>query len=609
MADPVGTAEGEDLISRRRLINFGIGAAGALSCRNLDAQRELERPPNVLLILLDDIGYGDFACLGNPHIKTPNIDGLHGHSLRFTNFHVSPTCSPTRASLMTGRYCNAVGVWHTIMGRSLLSPGQTTLAECFRSSGYTTANYGKWHLGDNYPCRAHDRGFDDAVVCGGGGIWQTPDYFGNDDTDDSYLHNGRFQKYSGFSTDTFFHLAMNFMDAANQKKQPFFCYLATTAAHEPEWAPLEDTAAYRNVPGLDKPGFYGMIANIDRNLGKMLQFLNDRGLRDNTILIFTTDNGTSDGEKVFNASMRGKKGSPYEGGHRVPLFVSWPAGKLEGGRDIPALAAHIDVLPTLADLCQLKNRGELMDGISWRARLYGTDTERQDRTLFVDSQREERLHKWKDTAVLTQHWRLVNAVANGAAPKLELYDIAKDPGQTVDVASQHPEVVKTLSSQYDRWWQRVSAGDDHYVRIVLGSGQENPSTLTSMDWHGDALSVWNQRQIRGAPIANGFWAVEIAHAGQYRFELRRWPRETDLAMSANYTDKQPNQEKAPGIGVAVVKAQLSISGIHKEKDVGVTDRFAAFTISLPKGSAELRTSLLDMRGVERGAYYVYVERL
>src|SRR6476646_2726698 len=134
MADPVGTAEGEDLISRRRLINFGIGAAGALSCRNLDAQREPERPPNVLLILLDDIGYGDFACLGNPHIKTPNIDRLHGHSLRFTNFHVSPTCSPTRASLMTWRSCNAVAVWHTLMGRSLLSPGQTTLAECFRSS-------------------------------------------------------------------------------------------------------------------------------------------------------------------------------------------------------------------------------------------------------------------------------------------------------------------------------------------------------------------------------------------------------------------------------------------------------------------------------------------
>ncbi len=558
-------------------------------------------------MLLDDVGYGDFACLGNPYIKTPNIDGLHARSLRFTNFHVSPTCSPTRASLMTGRYCNAVGVWHTIMGRSLLSPGQTTLAECFRSSGYTTGNYGKWHLGDNYPCRAHDRGFDDAVVCGGGGIWQTPDYFGNDDTDDSYLHNGRFQKYSGFSTDIFFNLAMNFMDAANKKRQPFFCYLATTAAHEPEWAPQEDTAAYRDVPGLDKPGFYGMIANIDRNVGEILQFLNDHGLRDNTILIFTTDNGTSDGDKVFNASMRGKKGSPYEGGHRVPLFVSWPAGNLGGDRDIPALAAHIDVLPTLADLCQLKNRGQLVDGISWRAQLYGADAERQDRTLFVDSQREERLHKWKDTAVLTQRWRMVNAVAD--APKLELYDIAKDPGQTVGIASQHSEVVKTLSTQYDRWWQRVSAGGDHYVRIVLGSGQENPSTLTAMDWHGDALSVWNQRQIRGAPVANGFWAVEIAQAGQYRFELRRWPREADLAMSANYTDKQLNQEKAPGIGVAVVKAQLSISGIHKEKDVGAADKFAAFTISLAKGLAELRTSLLDARGVERGAYYVYVERL
>jgi arylsulfatase A-like enzyme len=389
-------------VSRRAVLGLIAGQIAAASVSGAFPQaRKRAQPPNVVLLLADDVGYGDLACLGNPVIKTPNLDDMYAKGIRFTNFHVSPTCSPTRASLMTGRYCDATGVWHTIMGRNLLAPQNTTLAECFRSSGYKTAIYGKWHLGDNYPCRPQDLGFDDVVVCGGGGIAQTPDYFGNDDMDDSYLHNGKFEKYTGFSTDIFFNLAMDFMADALKEGKPFFCYLPTTAAHEPCWSKEKDAAPYMGVPGLGSPGFYGMIVNIDENLGCLTRFLRDHELSENTIVMYAGDNGSQDGVEVYNASMRGAKGSPYEGGHRVPLFMYWPAGGLVRGRDIDTLTAHIDILPTLAEICQLKNRGKALDGESLRHLLCGGRAEWKDRTIIVDSQREENLIKWKDTAVMT----------------------------------------------------------------------------------------------------------------------------------------------------------------------------------------------------------------
>ncbi|HWB55270.1 MAG TPA: arylsulfatase, partial [Tepidisphaeraceae bacterium] len=401
-------------ITRRDALGMLAGGVAAASiAKSLPAASVPRKQPNVVFVLMDDVGYGDLACLGNPVIKTPNIDALWAQSTRLTNFHVSPTCSPSRCSLMTGRYCNSVGVWHTIHGRNLLSTNAVTLAECFKSSGYRTANYGKWHLGDNYPCRPQDRGFDDAVVCGGGGVWQAPDYFGNDDVDDSYIHNGEFQKYAGFSTDIFFQLTMDFILDSKKKNAPFFCYLATPAAHEPVWANDKDAAPYQGVAGLPHPGFYGMIANIDENLGRLVQFLKDQALLDDTILIFSSDNGTGEGEEVFNAGMRGSKASPYEGGHRVPIFIHWPNGGMAEARDISALTAHIDLLPTLADLCGLQNRGSNIDGRSWRPLLEESAGAWHDRAIVIDSQREETLVKWKDTVVMTQQWRLVNPTPHG----------------------------------------------------------------------------------------------------------------------------------------------------------------------------------------------------
>lgn len=597
-------------ISRRSILQWMMAQVVATSIAPAMAVTVSQQPPNVVFLLSDDVGYGDLACLGNPVIKTPNFDAMHADSIRFTDFHVSPTCAPTRASLMTGRYSNATGVWHTINGRSLLSPSNVTMAQCFKSSGYATGIFGKWHLGDNYPCRTIDFGFDESVVCGGGGIWQTPDYFGNDDRNDAYVHNGTFEKYLGFSTDIFFDRAMDFMQQAHTRHQPFFCYIPTPAAHDPVWALESDAAPYSNVPGLSKPGFYGMIANIDANLGRLRKFLESRGLAENTILIYAGDNGSEDGIHVFNAGMRSGKASPYDGGHRVPLFISWPAGNLTGGKNVSTLTAHIDLLPTLAELCQLKLRGRDVDGRSLRPLLYGEESGWRPRVIVTDSQREEYLVKWKDAAVMTRQWRLVSPTANGDQSRIELYDILLDAGQKDNVAVSHPEVVRWLKSEYEKWWAHTSVNADKVVRIVLGNDRENPSYLTCMDWHGNGSHlVWNQKQIRTGPVANGYWTVDVNRAGQYRFELRRWPRELDYAIDAAYNNPLPNMETTQGVPISAVRAELKVGTVRETRPVRDGDKYAEFVVTLPRGPAELRTTFHGDDGTERGAYYLYVERL
>ncbi len=289
-----------------------------------------DRAPNVVLVLTDDQGYGDLACLGNPILQTPNIDSLHRQSLRLTDFHVGPTCAPTRAALMTGRYCNRTGVWHTVMGRSLLRRDEVTMADVFAAGGYRTGVFGKWHLGDNYPYRPQERGFHEVLVHGGGGVGQTPDYWGNRYFDDAYWHNGVPEKQKGYCTDVWFEAALRFIET--NRDRPFFAYIATNAPHSPYNVAEKYSGLYagKDVPNAN---FYGMITNIDENVGRLQSKLKALGLEENTILIFMTDNGTAagfQGKRAFNAGMRGNKGSEYDGGHRVPCFIRWPAGGLGG---------------------------------------------------------------------------------------------------------------------------------------------------------------------------------------------------------------------------------------------------------------------------------------
>jgi arylsulfatase A-like enzyme len=546
------------------------------------------KQPNVVLVMTDDQGYGDLGCHGNEVIVTPNLDELYAQSVRLTDFHVDPTCSPTRSALMTGHYSSRTGVWHTIMGRSLLGKDEVTMADVFSSSGYSTAIFGKWHLGDNYPCRPQDRGFQEVLNHGGGGVGQGPDYWGNDYFDDTYFHNGKEKKFKGYCTDIWFDGALRFIEA--NKDRPFFCYVPTNAPHGPYNVADKYSKPYRDkgVPAR-QAAFYGMITNIDENMGRLVRRLKELGLEDNTILIFMTDNGTSGSHA---GGMRGKKGSEYEGGHRVPFFARWPGGGLKGPGDIDRLSAHIDVLPTLIELCGLKRpQGVKFDGASLAPLLKGKAGSWPDRTLLVHSQRIEHPEKWRKSAVMTERWRLINGK--------ELYDIKADPAQKNNVADAKPGVVEELRRVYEKWWADLSEGFDDYCEIIIGSDKQNPTRLMSHDWHSPN-PAWSQGAVRGGSKANGFWAVEVEQDGTYEFALRRWPVEVDKPINA-----------AVGRGKAInaTTARLKIANVDQSKPVAADATEVRFRVKLKAGKTRLETWFTDDKGASRGAYYAYVKRL
>ena len=551
--------------------------------------------PNVVVIVTDDQGYGDIAAHGNRVIQTPHLDRLYHESLRLTNFHVDPTCSPTRSALMSGRYSTRTGVWHTIMGRSLMDTREYTMAEMFRDAGYRTAMFGKWHLGDNAPCRPQDQGFETAFCHGGGGVGQTPDYFGNDYFDDTYFREGQAETQSGYCTDVWFHAARQFIGECHERGERFFVYLATNAPHGPFHVADQYAQPYRDLGLTDTMArFYGMITNIDENLGAFRQQLSELGIADQTLLVFLTDNGTAAGYRPqedatwsgFNAGMRGTKGSAYDGGHRVPCYVHWPGGNLLRDHDVPILTAHIDLLPTLARLCNIDIDHSALDGadVSPLFRASSDDQqELQSRTLFVHSQRIEHPRKWKTSAVMTSQWRLINGE--------ELYAIDTDPVQATDVAAAHPAIVSQLRDAYESWWTRLAEPMDGTVRIDLGHPSDNPTTLTAHDWHTDNGPVpWNQTHIRKGIAANGFWAVTVQRGGRYRFTLRRWPEENRGPVEATDADLR--------IGDQIWNRAVdpAVDAIH-------------FEVELAPGDFELQTTLRDQAGTTRGAYYVTSEWL
>ncbi len=565
-----------------------------------------QQQPNVILVITDDQGYGDLACHGNPVIQTPNLDQMRSDSVRLDNFHVGPTCAPTRAGLMTGRYCNSAGVWHTIAGRSLLRSDETTIADCFQAAGYRTGMFGKWHLGDNYPFRPHDRGFQETVYHGGGGVGQTPDYWGNDYFDDTYFDRGDPKKTDGYCTDVWFDLALQFIE--KNRENPFLCYLATNAPHGPFRVPDSYSRPYREHVSQTRANFYGMITNIDENFGRLRSELRRMELENDTILIFMTDNGTAAGVRLgpggyvvdgFNAGMRGQKGSEYEGGHRVPFFLRWPGGGLSGGRSVNRLTANIDALPTLADLCGV-NIPDHLHGTSIKPLLYGDESGWQDRVLVTDSQRVETPIKWRKSAVMTDRWRLINGK--------ELYDIQKDPEQRNDIADEHPDETERLRGEYEAWWETVSERFDDDPAVVIGTENEPLADLTTHDWHNEnSACAWNQGMIRNGVRCNGYWRIEASKAGRYRFELRRWPMEEDRAAAEGI----PGQITwyTGGKALPIQSARIRVGEQEQSAEVAPTDKGAAFEFDLPAGPTDLQTWLTDDEGESLGAYYVYAQLL
>jgi len=564
-----GQAPWPEVMSYRRSVVRG-GVALALLC--LLSLRAAAQPapaahrPNVVLIITDDQGYGDLRVHGNAKLDTPNIDRLAREGVQFQSFYVSPVCSPTRASLLTGRYNYRTGVVDTFLGRSLMHPDETTLAEMLSQAGYRTGIFGKWHLGDNYPLRAMDQGFQESLVLNGGGIGQPSDPAGGTSYFDPLLRqNGTWVKTRGYVSDVITDAAIAFISA--HRRQPFFTYLAFNAPHTPLEVPAEKYAKYKGMnlkaedfagPGTPIAGnfdrdvtakVYGMVENIDDNVGRLLATLDKLKLTDRTVVMFMTDNGPQ--QPRYNAGMPRLKGTVHEGGIRVPLFVRWPG--VFQPRTVDRIAAHIDVMPTLLDVSGAGgSRALKFDGVSLVPLLRGEGADWPDRTLFFQWHRGDTPELHRAFAARSQRYKIVQPLGNGENKLpptfgFELYDMANDPLQQRNVAPEQPEIVTRMTNQYEAWFKDVTGGRDYtdrgIARIVIGSPGENPVRLTRQDWRGPQ-AAWTATSL-------GYWEVDVRRAGVYdvtmRFAELTKPGTISFALGASTLRK----EVSAGAGSAI----------------------------------------------------------
>lgn len=576
--------------------------------------------PNIIFVITDDQGYGDLGCHGNKYVQTPNLDKFYEDSIRLTDYHVGPTCAPTRAGIMTGHYANSTGVWHTIGGRSLLRKNEWTLPAALKENGYETAIFGKWHLGDSYPYRPQDRGFNTTVVHGGGGVGQATDYWGNDYFDDTYQLNGENVPFKGYCTDVFFSKALDFIE--ENKENPFFCYIATNAPHAPYNVPKKYYNLYKDNPEIpdSRARFYGMITNIDENFGKLEEKLKELDLIDNTILIFMTDNGSSGGCNTdenhfpidgYNAGLRGLKGCEYEGGHRVPFFIRYNKKNINGGKDVNDLCANIDIMPTILEFCGIEKKENIsFDGTSIAKLLTGEKEELIDRCIVTDSQRVIQPLKWKQSSAMWKQWRLINGE--------ELYDVEKDREQRKNIAKEYPDIVEKLRNEYELWWAKVIEHADEEIPLHIGDFE---TFLSPHDVRGDNEEcAFSQSRIRKGQIAYSYWEIFVEEEGEYEFDVRRWPKShsRNITMGIEEDDIEWNKEEIePGFesmysgGNALDIIRLDVSIGQKKLSFDVNDNMESvkFKTNIKKGNMHLKTIFTDCKGFKRVAYFVYIRKV
>ncbi len=545
----------------------GVLLAALLGCSAQDPA-PAGRRPNVILVITDDQGYGDLGCHGNPQIRTPHLDALAKQSVELERFHVSPVCSPTRSSLLTGRYNYRTGVVDTFVGRSLMRPEEVTLAEMLGAAGYRTGIFGKWHLGDNHPLRAIDQGFQEALTLKGGGIGQPSDPPGGDHYQDPTLYrNGKPVKSKGYVTDVITDGALDFIAAGREK--PFFAYIAYNAPHGPLEVPAGSLEAYAGLPDVTAK-VYAMVTNIDHNIGRLLAKLDDLRLAQETIFIFMTDNGPQ--QARYNAGMRGQKGTVFDGGIRVPFFVRWP-GRLEAGRKVDRIAAHVDVAPTLLDACRVPKPEVAFDGVSLLPLLTGAAKDWPDRTIFSQWHRGDEPVLGRACMARSQRWKMVRLQPD--APAL-LFDMAVDPLEKNDVAAANPAILEGLAKKYEAWFRDVGAARGYAPpRIKVGTPHENPAFFTRQDWRGPKAG-WGKENL-------GHWEIDVARAGTYEVKLLF---------------------RAP-----VSRARLVVAGVQKDLDLPAGATEATFTgLALPAGPTRLEPSLTDGPST-RGVDYVELKRV
>lgn len=571
-----------------------------------------QRPPNVIVIITDDQGYGDIGAHGHPVLQTPNMDLLRSQSTRLNAYHVTPVCTPTRGQLMTGIDALRNGARAVPGGINTVWSEIPMMPEMFRANGYATGHFGKWHLGDTYPHRPMDRGFDRVVWIRGWGVQSAIEY-DNDMANLRYLDELEVVHGDRYATDVWFEEAIAWMDGQRHNDQPFFTYLATLAPHSPFWAPEEELEPYAHL-NPQSANFFGMIARIDRNLGKLMEWLEETGLDENTILIFKGDNGTVEpGRNIYDGGFRAGKGSYYEGGHRVFNFIRWPNGGIEA-RDIDTPTQVQDLFPTLIDLCGLDElpHGLAFDGLSLAELLLNPAATLPERKFVV--QYGGRVSPVQRTgAVVWNQWRLVNYN--------ELYDVVADLAQTRNLADQHPEILERMRAFYDQWWREVETRAFERQSYVIGSDRENPVMLESNMWEGvDQDNTWLTAAARTAghlpgypPERGGIINLDVAQSGVYRMEMRRWPFHTNEPIGSISGIQHTVSGRRLRLNFREVPAAevvLSINGRRHILPVDPTLPGVTFEdVELEAGYARLQAWFRDAAGEDLcGVFFIEVYR-
>jgi arylsulfatase len=493
-----------------------------------------EKPqPNVIIIITDDQGYGDLGITGNSHVQTPVIDKFAKESVRFNNFYVSPVCAPTRSSLMTGRYSLRTGVRDTYNGGATMASNEVTIAEMLKQAGYKTGIFGKWHLGDNYPGRPSEQGFDESLIHLSGGMGQVGDittYFKGDKSyfDPVLWHNNKKEAYEGYCSDIFTEQAIKFIE--KNKELPFFCYLAFNAPHTPLQVPDSYYQQYKDIdpasdfdndnrpfPKMtekdkeDARKVYAMVTNIDDNLGKLLQKLDDLNIADNTLIIFMTDNGPQ--QTRYVGGMRGRKGDVYQGGVRVPFYIRYPSS-FEKNKDIEIIAAHIDVLPTLAQICDVELPKErIIDGKSLLPLIMGEKVDWVDRPLFFYWTRRYP-EIYYNMALRKGSYKLVGMTDyNATIKEFELFNLEKDPYEQNNIILENKVIADNLKDELDKIYYELITSENliNQPRIIVGSAYENPVILNRNDAEGQR-GIWDQEEIYGkwkVSIEKGYYDIKF----------------------------------------------------------------------------------------------------
>jgi len=541
-----------------------------------------DRRPNVVVMLIDNHGYFELSCHGHALLQTPRIDRLAQQGVSFTNFHAPPFCSPSRAELLTGRYALRAGIYNTVGGVSILHKNEKTLADIMKKVGYRTGVFGKWHLGNTYPYAPRFRGFDEVFIHGGGGVSQLQDYYGNTHIDATYEHNGQHVKSRGFSTDVLFDQGIDFI--GRNRENPFFCLIATPAVHFPVLSHPENRRRLeaRGVDDKRNLPIYSMIENVDDNVGRLLDYLKEIGLKDNTLVVLASDQGVNDrGALTHRAGEFLNRGVQYDEKHQVYCMIQYPELTDKNPGSCDKLTGMVDVLPTVLDICGIARTANL-DGQSLRPLLAGSGRWDNDRKLIIQCPRKRERNKWENTSVKYQDWRLVDGK--------ELHNTRNDRGQKINLIDEHPDLTQALKTEYESFWRSLPPAETLVSAHILGAPAAGSVRLDGMDWYlGD--QPWTQGGLKNK-TSQGVWRIEIASPGRYRFELRRYPREAPRPIEA-------------------ARAVLEIGNQRAEVAIKADATMALLEMELARGEYDMKTSFYpaqDARATrDWGAYYAYVD--